>query len=122
MRALCILLTTTAVLASLGCATSQADPLMESWVGKHQSELIREWGPPTESTDDGAGGRILIYESFQRTGGVSDPRRGLTDVKMFYARPDGGIYFWKRCAIQTGPYAYNTCTNYRPSPSTTKKP
>ncbi|MCH8269323.1 MAG: hypothetical protein IH846_17620 [Acidobacteria bacterium] len=34
---------------------------MQGWVGHHESELIQSWGPPTETADDGAGGKILIY-------------------------------------------------------------
>ncbi|MBC8214290.1 MAG: hypothetical protein H8E71_06610 [Candidatus Marinimicrobia bacterium] len=36
--------------------------IMQTWIGSHQSELIRQWGAYTRTIDDGAGGKILIWE------------------------------------------------------------
>ena len=41
------------------CASAQS--VMNSWLGHHQSDLIRSWGPPSSVASDGAGGTILIY-------------------------------------------------------------
>jgi hypothetical protein len=33
---------------------------MQSWMGRHQSDLITSWGQPQETNIDGQGGTILI--------------------------------------------------------------
>jgi hypothetical protein len=40
-----------------GCAGVETS--MNSWMGTHQSELIKSWGPPQQEYSDGKGGKIL---------------------------------------------------------------
>jgi len=92
-----------------GCATT-INKTMDSWVGRHQSELIASWGPPNRVADDGKGGRILIYGSYVdlgQTPGRGDvdyfgnitytapQQRGYTRTRMFYVDSDGYIYSWR---------------------------
>jgi len=57
-------LTMAATAIALGCLhpIRNTNYAMQSWVGHHESEVIRSWGPPTQTADDGAGGKILIYD------------------------------------------------------------
>ncbi len=92
-----------------GCA-SQVNRVMESWVGKHQSDLILAWGPPQQTASDGKGGSILIYGSYVNLG--QQPGRATTDLfgnvtytapqqqgyqrtRMFYVDSSGYIYAWR---------------------------
>lgn len=45
----------------LGCAYKSNREIMNSWMGSHISAVIRSWGPPTQITADGAGGKIYIW-------------------------------------------------------------
>ena len=47
-------------LSFLGCAYKSNREIMNSWMGSHISAVIRSWGPPTQITSDGAGGKIYI--------------------------------------------------------------
>ena len=87
---------------------------LDSWVGSHQSELIAVNGPPTTTTDDGDGGRILIYETTQTHHRLQTPGRvyvspyggsatyteaenndyTTTTRVMFYVHSNGMIYHW----------------------------
>lgn len=40
--------------------------MMESWLGKNETDLLMAWGPPSAVYSDGAGGKILTYAE-QRT-------------------------------------------------------
>ena len=35
---------------------------MNSWMGSHISKVILKWGPATQIAEDGAGGRIYIWQ------------------------------------------------------------
>ena len=48
-------------LSLFGCAYKNNNEIMNSWMGSHISAVIRSWGPPTQITDDGAGGHIYIW-------------------------------------------------------------
>lgn len=50
---------------------------MQSWIGHHESELIRAWGPASATSPDGAGGHILIYY-FDKTHTTPDTRQTTT--------------------------------------------
>jgi hypothetical protein len=82
---------------------------MQSWVGRHQSELITSWGQPNNTDIDGQGGTILIYSQFvdlgYDPGHPSDPfgrysfkaprQKGYYKMRMFFINPDGYIYNYK---------------------------
>ena len=55
--------------------------VMDSWYGRHKSELILAWGPYSDLKSDGKGGEILIY--------VFGYGR-----RMFYSDDRGIIYHW----------------------------
>lgn len=72
--------------------------IMDSWMGHHKSELIRQWGPPDRYESDGKGGEILIYESKQTRGAVmygTYIEKTTYPYKMFYADPNGKLYHWR---------------------------
>ena len=48
-------------LSLFGCAYKSNREIMNSWMGSHISAVIRSWGPPTQVTADGAGGKIYIW-------------------------------------------------------------
>lgn len=89
---------------------------MDSWIGSHQSAVIRAWGPPTRITTDGNGGKILIYEresgSKYTTEGDYETKYILgqvvreyhpghevdntyIEIRMFYVNRKGFVYYWK---------------------------
>jgi hypothetical protein len=82
---------------------------MQSWIGRHQSELIASWGQPQETNIDGQGGTILIYSQFvdrgYDPGHPTDPygrytykaprQKGYNRMRMFFVNPDGYIYDFK---------------------------
>ena len=61
-------------LAIGACATSaskQAQQLDEDWKGKNFNDLVAAKGPPDEKLDDGQGGKIFIYSTYE-----SEPASG----------------------------------------------
>ena len=47
-----------------GCGPSRQEVLdssMNSWVGHHRDDLLRQWGPPSQEIQLSNGGRILSY-------------------------------------------------------------
>ena len=61
-------------LAIGACATSaskKAQQLEEDWKGKNFNDLIAAKGPPDEKLDDGQGGKIFIYSTYE-----SEPASG----------------------------------------------
>lgn len=107
MRSRSMALVTACIVVS-ACASSLQQTL-DSWLGHQQNELIQRWGPPSKTTDDGGGGRILIYESFTPNPFAQQPGIGVLQVKMFYVRADGTIYLWKTCGRANGPYGFDSC-------------
>jgi len=50
------------------CATAankKAQQLEEDWKGKNFNDLIAAKGPPDEKLDDGQGGKIFIYSTYE---------------------------------------------------------
>ena len=84
-------LTLLAGLLLSGCAGMSASrtEMMQSWVGKHESELIKSWGPPQQEKSDGKGGRILVYSQITT---YTQPGTSTTQVYSygFIARPQYG--------------------------------
>ena len=54
------------VLLSLGTACTgrgkKITSAMDSWMGSHYSELLKSWGPPDRTSEDGKGGQILVWD------------------------------------------------------------
>lgn len=92
------------------------DEVMESWMGAHQSEIIKSWGPPDKITSDGKGGKILIYitqsgEKYTEQGHYETsyatgypvreyhPGREVDNryylYRMFYVNQRGIIYYYR---------------------------
>jgi len=97
------------LLFTSGCA-SKVNEVMQSWVGKHQSDLIQAWGPPQQTAGDGKDGTILIYSSYvnlgQTPGQVTSyspgyatyttpQQQGYQRTRMFYVDKEGYIYSWR---------------------------
>lgn len=56
-----LLITLAAALAS--CATTAGyEKFLNSWVGTQEIDLVRSWGPPTQSYDTG-GRKFIVYSS-----------------------------------------------------------
>ena len=57
------LITCLCVFLLCSCATTQQvkEELQKTWEGRNANDLVAELGPPTQTLDDGKGGRILIY-------------------------------------------------------------
>src|SRR6185436_14556621 len=96
-------------LALVGCA-ARVNKELQPWVGRHQSELIDAWGPPTRLSIDGKGGTVLVYEQSvnyetagqplydkkgKMTGYVPGQQYSSTRYRMFYVDPDGIIYTFR---------------------------
>jgi hypothetical protein len=96
-----------AIIGLLTFCTSQKE-VMNSWVGSTKQNLIMSWGPPLRTTDDGAGGEILVYAKQvyipSRTSTFHDGYGGTStttsqpinywDYKMFWVNTEGKIYHW----------------------------
>ncbi|MDR3716814.1 MAG: hypothetical protein P4L51_28735 [Puia sp.] len=100
-----LLLTT---LAFAACTTPAM--IMKSWVGHKESELYRQWGPPSKVIDNGGNGKIVVYipdmnnkdGMKQRYRNAGQPVEYLSPrnneykrIKSFYITPLGNIYAWK---------------------------
>ena len=79
-------LTSLAVLLTWGCA-SRVNEVMQSWVGKHQSDLIQAWGPRQQTASDGKGGSILIYNSYVNLGQTPDQATSYSTGYATYTTP-----------------------------------
>ena len=42
-----------------------------SWIGSKLSDLIQNWGPPSRVVEDGAGGKIAVYDRSSNSSGGS---------------------------------------------------
>lgn len=101
-----------ALIFTAGCAYTNRTAAMNSWMGAHISTVIQSWGPPTQITSDGAGGRIYIWRPTPMVLPPLSPYataneqnqyawRQITvqihnsSYKMFYARANGIIYYWR---------------------------
>lgn len=99
-------------LSFLGCAYKSTSEIMNSWMGSHISQVIQSLGPPTQTTDDGAGGKIYIWrpapiplpqelpnataqEQLNTTYRRIAIQNHNNSYKMFYVRPNGIIYHWR---------------------------
>jgi hypothetical protein len=89
----------------VGCVST--DKVMQSWIGQHESGLYQAWGPPAQITENGNGGRILIYGSTVYQGQVPGQIQHSGDgnysytahrqisyqrTRMFNVRENGVIY------------------------------
>lgn len=81
---------TALVLAALffmgSACTARTNQEMQSWVGRHQSELILQWGPPTQTSSDGNGGQVLVYQRFISIGAKSRVGSDLSVGKLHLYR------------------------------------
>lgn len=78
--------------------TRQTNEIMDSWIGSHKSELIKEFGPPNKYESDGLGGEILIYEKSATRGrivGNNYYEKTITNSAMYYADEKGILYHWR---------------------------
>ena len=86
-------------LALTGCVSHMNDT-MKSWEGKHFSDLIASWGPPSQVLDDGQGGQIYCYQS---TGAYTTPGSAMTT---------GNAYSLGNTATYYGTTSYNPPQTY----------
>jgi hypothetical protein len=82
-----------------GCV-SQMNSTMKSWEGKHYSDLIASWGPPSQVLDDGQGGKIYCFQS---TGSYTTPGSATTT---------GNAYSFGNTATYYGNSSYNPPQTY----------
>lgn len=102
MRNLLITLCIATILAACGTTHTfykdNLTNLMEFWVGRQKSDLIRSWGPPQQYASDGKDGEILIYEHVITHTNTIDGayyEQTTRSSKMFYADAYGNIYYWR---------------------------
>ena len=99
-----------ALLVAFSGCSARVNKEMQSWVGHHQSELILAWGPPAQTSSDGNGGEVLIYQNFVNLGQsqgsghidqfgnftyIAPQQQGWNRVRMFWVNPEGVIYSWR---------------------------
>jgi hypothetical protein len=89
MKALVSALLLATVIIGSGCAT-QVSKVMDSWIGKHEADLISSWGQPSIRTSDGQGGKVLLYGNVAYS--AAPQQNGYQRTRMFYVDPDGRIY------------------------------
>ena len=59
-------------------------------LGHSRHELLESWGIPFKQSDDGAGGRIMMYCKYRTSG------YGTTyTYKIFYVSAEDKIYRWR---------------------------
>lgn len=98
-RSLCLALLVTLSFGSVGCASISNG--MQSWNGHTSQDLILQWGPPSRTTTDGAGGEVLVYEFWRPVNRAFVPYAGwvqtggYTAVRSFYVNASGVIYNWR---------------------------
>jgi hypothetical protein len=76
---------------------------MSSWDGKHKSQLIEQWGAPTDSGSDGNGGELYVYRfkrqcyvpSTDRLKCYPGQRFSFNQYRLFKIDMEGYIYGWK---------------------------
>ena len=93
-----------------GCFSQQITDTMKSWEGSHYSQLLQSWGPPTQTSEDGLGGQILVYMYDRNLGQIpgrawkdnygvvhytAPQGNNYTATRMFYVNKDGIIYSWR---------------------------
>ena len=96
-----ILLLAAVLLTAVSCTTArfvtaQAD-LQSRWIGASHADIVRVYGAPTRECSDGAGGFILIYESFKTVydtwlDGTPNYSREQRDFTEFYMDEKGVCY------------------------------
>lgn len=89
-------------LALTGCV-SQMNETMKSWEGKHFSDLIACWGPPSHVLDDGQGGQIYCYQS---TGAYTTPGSARTTGNA-YSFGNTATYYGTLEGLQRAQPRYN---------------
>src|SRR5205809_754792 len=84
-----ILVAALLLFALVGCV-ARINRVMDSWVGSQASDLMAKWGPPDQTMDDGAGGRILIYtqiRSYTTPGTATTQSTSSTTASTVYSPP-----------------------------------
>jgi len=68
---------------------------MDTWLNKHKSEALSEWGAPQRVVSDGLGGEILVWErtTYSTIYSTSYPSTGYTEL---FVNSSGIIYKWRR--------------------------
>lgn len=64
---------------------------MNSFLGSHQRDLIRQWGPPVRTASDGDDGQILVYSTSAYNAYL---RITTYRYRMFYVNREKIIYHW----------------------------
>ena len=76
---------------------------MDSWKGSTEHQVIMQFGAPTQTTSDGAGGKVLNYTDHQSTSVLNPYNPYRTSVntydnswyKEFYINSEGKVYSWR---------------------------
>ena len=85
----------------ISCAPRvSTEEIMNEWMNRHKSVLIKHWGPPDRITSDGKGGEIYIYLRGKNQI-VPMPILGTLVVlpdrhyRQFYIDKHGFVYYWR---------------------------
>lgn len=78
-----------------GEAAQALDDTMKSWIGADKAKLLRVWGPPISTFEDGKGGQIFTYREdyvLPSIPSMNLPDQNLTSTRLFYVNQGGTVY------------------------------
>ena len=84
-----ILIITYSCVPSIQQANAAQKERMETWIGSHYSVMIQQWGAYTRTINDGAGGKIYIWENHYKKGSTTTPLEFFGTT--IYSTSGGGI-------------------------------
>lgn len=88
---------------------------MNSWLGATKQQLLMNYGLPSRTGSDGAGGEIIVFSrqvvrdnpSLVDRGGSLQVQQGVPFVfykhRMFYINVEGNVYHWNYESNQVPP-------------------
>lgn len=78
-----------------GCyTTKQTTDTLQTWIGNSKQNLIMQWGPPTSTSSDGAGGDVLMYATRVYRQLPNGSTLDSWHYRIMYANADGRLYHW----------------------------
>lgn len=98
LTSILIILFFTSCYTSRSKQVAQLESILQSYMGKHKSEVIQSLGPPTRYDSDGKGGEILIWESSTNVGAWNSygyVQRTKRTYIMLYSNQNGILYYWR---------------------------
>ena len=96
MKARTVLLSAVLLVIFVGCSTVTPDAALKMWIGLPIQNAVIQWGPPTRTITDGAGGQVMEWNFWVAGDGLFGDY-GHWQTRSLYAHADGSIYnyWWK---------------------------